>query len=163
MLGPAGDPSVGFGSTAHVARLLDAPVLLVVDTRGHSASLAALLHGFRSYRPDVRLSGVILNQVSSDRHERVLRDACAEIGLEVFGALRRNAAVDLPSRHLGLVTAAEHGAAAVRAGDAMAALVARSVDPAGPTRLGRSAPGLPAAAWKPPVRAVPGRPVVAVA
>jgi cobyrinic acid a,c-diamide synthase len=118
----------GFGSTAHVARLLDAPVVLVVDTRGHSSSLAAVLHGFRTYRTDVRLAGVILNQVGSDRHESVLRDACAEVGLEVFGALRRNANVDVPSRHLGLIPAAERGAAATRAIEAMSALVASSVD-----------------------------------
>src|SRR5947199_9521023 len=66
----------GFASTAHVARLLGAPVVLVVDARGQSTSIAALLHGFRSYRADVRLAGVILNQVGSDRHQQVLTDAC---------------------------------------------------------------------------------------
>ncbi|HEU5470551.1 MAG TPA: cobyrinate a,c-diamide synthase [Actinophytocola sp.] len=153
----------GFGSTAHVARLLGAPVVLVVDTRGHSASLAALLHGFRGYRPDVRLSGVILNQVGSDRHERVLRDACAEVGLQVFGALRRHAGVDVPSRHLGLVTAAEHGAAATRAIDAMAELVAASVALDGIVALARSGARSLAPPWDPGIEAAPGRPVVAVA
>ncbi|MDT7663137.1 MAG: cobyrinic acid a,c-diamide synthase, partial [Pseudonocardiales bacterium] len=66
---------VADGSTAHVARLLGAPVLLVVDTRGQSRSLAALLHGFVTYRPGTRLAGVVLNQVGSPRHEQVLRDA----------------------------------------------------------------------------------------
>ena len=79
----------GFGSTAHVARLLDAPVLLVVDTRGQGRSLAALLHGFRGFEPGVRLAGVLLNRVGSARHEQVLRDACAEAGLPVLGALGR--------------------------------------------------------------------------
>lgn len=152
----------GFGSTAHVAGLLGAPVVLVVDTRGHSSSIAALLHGFRSWRPEVRLAGVILNQVGSDRHEEVLRDACAEVGLEVFGVLRREAAVEVPSRHLGLVTAAEHGPAATRAVEAMADLVAGGVDLAAIVHLARSE-GAIAARWEPEVRPVPGRPVVAVA
>ncbi|HEV8562052.1 MAG TPA: cobyrinate a,c-diamide synthase [Actinophytocola sp.] len=150
----------GFGSTAHVARLLGAPVVLVVDARGHSASLAALLHGFRTYRPEVRLAGVILNQVGSDRHEAVLREACAEVGLEVFGVLRRHSDVDVPSRHLGLVTAAEHGAAALRAVDAMAGLVAAAVDLQSIIHLGQSNV-FPR--WEPEIEPVPGRPVIAVA
>jgi cobyrinic acid a,c-diamide synthase len=151
----------GFGSTAHVAQLLGAPVVLVVDTRGHSASLAALLHGFRSYRPDVRLAGVILNQVGSERHESVLRDACAEVGLPVLGAVRRHAAVDVPSRHLGLITAAEHGPAALRAVDAMAALAEVSVDLAAIVQLGQTRARFPA--WEPGIEPVRGSPVIAVA
>jgi cobyrinic acid a,c-diamide synthase len=134
-IGPSGDrypgqaaDQVADGSTAHVARLLGAPVLLVVDTRGQSRSLAALLHGFATYRPGTRLAGVVLNQVGSPRHEEVLRDACAEVGLPVLGALPRRDELAVPSRHLGLVTAAEHGAAATTAVDAMAELVARHVD-----------------------------------
>jgi cobyrinic acid a,c-diamide synthase len=151
----------GFGSTAHVAELLGAPVVLVVDTRGHSSSIAALLHGFRTWRPGVRLAGVILNQVGSDRHETVLRDACEDVGLDVLGVLRRNAAVEVPSRHLGLVTAAEHGPAAVRAVDAMADLVADGADLAAIVRLAQSRGDFPA--WEPDITPVPGRPVVAVA
>ena len=151
----------GFGSTAHVAELLGAPVVLVVDTRGHSSSIAALLHGFRTWRPGVRLAGVILNQVGSDRHEQVLRDACEDVGLAVLGVLRRNAAVDVPSRHLGLVTAAEHGSAAVRAVDAMADLVADGADLSAIVHLAQSGPGFPV--WEPDIEPVPSRPVVAVA
>jgi len=153
--------AAGFGSTAHVAELLGAPVVLVVDTRGHSSSIAALLHGFRTWRPTVRLAGVILNQVGSDRHETVLRDACADVGLDVFGVLRRNAAVTVPSRHLGLVTAAEHGAAAHDAVEAMADLVAGGVDLAAIVRLAQTGPSFPL--WEPDIAAVPGEPVVAVA
>ncbi|HEY4017428.1 MAG TPA: cobyrinate a,c-diamide synthase [Pseudonocardiaceae bacterium] len=131
--------AAGFGSTAHVATLLGAPVLLVVDARGQGRSLAALLSGFRSYDPSVRLAGVLLNQVGSDRHEEVLRAACEEVGLPVFGALRRGAEVSLPSRHLGLVPAIEHGAPAVRAVEAMADLVTRSVDLDGIMRLAATA------------------------
>ena len=139
----------GFGSTAHVAGLLDAPVLLVVDARGQSSSIAALLHGFRSFRPGVRLAGVVLNQVGSDRHDEVLRAACAEVGLPVLGSVRRAGAVDVPSRHLGLVPAAERGGAAVDAVAAMADLVARSVDLAAVVELASTAPPLTGPVWAP--------------
>ena len=77
----------GHGSTAHVAGLLGAPVVLVVDCRGQSRSVAALLHGFRSFDPATRVAAVVLNRVGSDRHEAVLRAACDEVGLPVLGAL----------------------------------------------------------------------------
>jgi cobyrinic acid a,c-diamide synthase len=122
----------GAGSTAQVANLLGAPVVLVVDCRGQSRSLAALLHGFRSFDAGddqrVRLAGVVLNRVGSARHEEVLRAAADEAGLPVLGALPRLDALAVPSRHLGLVTAAEHGDAAVAAVHAMAELVAAHVD-----------------------------------
>jgi cobyrinic acid a,c-diamide synthase len=118
----------GAGSTAEVARLLGAPVLLVVDCRGQSRSLAALLHGFRSFDPAVRICGVVLNRVGSARHEDVLRAAADEAGLPVLGALPRREALAVPSRHLGLVTAAEHGGAATTAVAAMAELVAAHVE-----------------------------------
>jgi cobyrinic acid a,c-diamide synthase len=157
--------TAGFGSTAHAARLLDAPVLLVVDGRGQGRSLAALLHGFRGYEPDVRLAGVVLNQVGSARHEQVLREACDEIGLPVLGAVPRGADVALPSRHLGLVPAAEHGEPARRAVAAMADLIARSVDLGAIRRLAATAGPLTATPWDPAVEvdAQPGRPVIAVA
>lgn len=151
----------GTGSTAHVAELLGAPVLLVVDTRGHSTSLAALLHGFRSWRPSTRLAGVVLNQVGSDRHEAVLRDACADVGLDVVGVLRRHAAVEVPSRHLGLVTAAEHGAAARKAVDAMATLIADGVALDAVMALAQGGPTF--TPWAPGLEPVTGRPVIAMA
>jgi cobyrinic acid a,c-diamide synthase len=152
----------GAGSTAHVAGLLGAPVLLVVDCRGQSRSLAALLHGFRSFDATVRLGGVVLNRVGSARHEDVLRAAADEAGLPVLGALPRRDALDVPSRHLGLVTAAEHGGAATAAVDAMAELVAAHVDRDGVAA--RAAP-LPAGPVWSPADAVgerAGSPVVAV-
>jgi cobyrinic acid a,c-diamide synthase len=118
----------GGGSTAHVAGLLEAPILLVVDCRGQARSLAALLHGFRSFDPTLRIGGVVLNRVGSARHEDVLRAAADEAGLPVLGALPRRDALAVPSRHLGLVTAAEHGGAATAAVDAMAELVVAHVD-----------------------------------
>jgi len=139
----------GRGSTAEVAGLLGAPVVLVVDTRGQSRSLAALLHGFRSFDPAVDLVGVVLNRVGSPRHEEVLRAAAAEVGLPVLGALPRREALAVPSRHLGLVTAAEHGSAATAAVDAMAELVAAHVDLDAVVALARPLP--PGPAWSPDV------------
>ena len=155
----------GVGSTAHVAKLLAAPVLFVVDARGQSRSLAALLHGFRGYDPTVRLGGVILNQVGSERHEQVLRSACAEVGLEVMGVLPRDPAFSLPSRHLGLVTAVEHGPEAVAAVDAIADAVAKHVDLDAIRGLAAIAPAMAVPPWSASaeVEAVAGSPVVAIA
>jgi cobyrinic acid a,c-diamide synthase len=154
--------SDGHGSTAEVAGLLGAPVVLVVDARGQSRSLAALLHGFRSFDARVDLAGVVLNRVGSPRHEEVLRAAAAEVGLPVLGALPRRDALAVPSRHLGLVTAVEHGAAAVAAVDAMATLVADHVDLDVVTALARPLPNGPAwsaaeAVWVKPGRVVSGK------
>ncbi|SDG33419.1 cobyrinic acid a,c-diamide synthase [Lentzea fradiae] len=155
--------TAGIGSTAHVAKLVNAPVLFVVDARGQSRSLAALLHGFRGYDPTVRLGGVILNQVGSERHEQVLRSACDEVGLDVLGVLPRDPRFSLPSRHLGLVTAAEHGAEAVAAVDAIAAAVAAHVDLDAVRALASSVPSMAVAAWEPEVERVRDEPVIAVA
>ena len=119
------------GSTAHVAALLGAPVILVVDARGQSHSIAALLHGFSTFDQSVRIAGVILNRVGSPRHEEVLRQACEHAGVPVFGAIPRADELSVPSRHLGLVTAIEHGEQARAAVEAMTALVGRHVDLAG--------------------------------
>jgi cobyrinic acid a,c-diamide synthase len=119
------------GSTAHVAALLGAPVILVVDVRGVSHSIAALLHGFSTFDSSVRIAGVILNRVGSPRHEDVLRQSCEHAGVPVFGAIPRNDELSVPSRHLGLVTAVEHGRQARTAVEAMTELVGRHVDLAG--------------------------------
>ena len=116
------------GSTAHVAGLLGAPVILVVDARGQSHSIAALLHGFSTFDTATRIAGVILNRVGSARHEQVLRQACEQAGVAVVGAIPRVAELELPTRHLGLVTAVEYGRRARLAVEAMTTLVARHVD-----------------------------------
>ncbi|MBU3067652.1 cobyrinate a,c-diamide synthase [Nocardia sp. NEAU-G5] len=126
---------VAEGSTAQIAALLGAPVVLVVDARGHSQSLAALLHGFATYDSEIRLGGVILNRVGSERHEQVLRAACDRVGLPVLGALPRMSELAVPSRHLGLIPAVEHGSAASSAVEAMIELVAAHVDLAAIARL----------------------------
>jgi cobyrinic acid a,c-diamide synthase len=162
-LGGDGDDD---GSTAHVARLLDAPVVLVVDARGQHRSVAALLAGFRDFDPRVRPAGVVLNRVGTERHAEALRAACAEVGMPVLGVVPRRAELAVPSRHLGLVTAAEHGDAARAAVDAMTALVAAHVDLDAIEALARRAPATAAAAWDPAreAAALDGRaPVVAVA
>ncbi|AHH20299.1 putative cobyrinic acid A,C-diamide synthase [Nocardia nova SH22a] len=135
------------GSTAQVAALLGAPVLLVVDARGHSQSLAALLHGFATFDSGVRLGGVILNRVGSPRHEQVLRAACARVGLPVLGALPRMDELSVPARHLGLIPAVEHGRAAQAAVAAMTDLVATHIDLAAVAHLAAADIGGPA--WDP--------------
>ena len=116
------------GSTAHVAGLLGAPVILVVDARGQSHSIAALLHGFSTFDTATRIAGVILNRVGSARHEHVLRQACEHAGVPVLGAIPRAVELELPTRYLGLVTAVEYGRRARLAVEAMTALVARHID-----------------------------------
>ncbi|WP_019699656.1 cobyrinate a,c-diamide synthase, partial [Mycobacterium avium] len=126
-IGPSG-ASPAAGSTAHVAALLGAPVVLVVDARGQSQSIAALLHGFSTFDAATRVAGVILNRVGSARHEQVLRQASEQAGVPVLGAIPRSAELELPTRYLGLVTAVEYGRRARLAVEAMTALVARHVD-----------------------------------
>ena len=151
------------GSTAHVAALLDAPVILVVDAAAQGRSVAALVHGFRSFGT-VRLGGVILNRVGSDRHETILREACEEVGTPVLGALRRADAVAAPSRHLGLIPAAERRSEALESVAALATLVAEHIDLDAVLALARSAPQFAAKPWTPQAEEpVPGRPVVALA
>ena len=152
------------GSTAQVAELLGAPVVLVVDARGQSQSIAALLQGFSGFHRGVRIGAVILNRVGSARHEQVLRQACEAVGVPVLGAIPRDDELAVPSRHLGLVTAVEHGEAALAAVAAMTALIARHVDLA--AVLGLAGSRVTAGSWSPDAvigEPVAGRPVVAVA
>ncbi|WP_033311030.1 cobyrinate a,c-diamide synthase [Streptomyces iakyrus] len=171
--GAAGEGELA--STAHVAKLLGAPVVLVVDASSQSRSVAALVHGFASWDPEVRVGGVILNKVASDRHEELLREALEQAGVPVLGVLRRAAQVSTPSRHLGLVPVAERQGAAVEAVAAMAAQVADGCDLGALEALARAAGAVPggSAPWTPaspahhptrPDEAVEHRaPVVAVA
>ncbi|MGV9581086.1 cobyrinate a,c-diamide synthase [Streptomyces sp. NPDC003509] len=151
-------------STAQVSKLLRAPVVLVVDASSQSRSVAALVHGFASWDPEVRIGGVILNKVASDRHEALLREALDESGLPVLGVLRRAPQVATPSRHLGLVPVAERRADALDAVRAMGARVREGCDLDALMALARSAPELSEEAWEPEARPRPeNRPVVAVA
>ncbi|MFD9393603.1 cobyrinate a,c-diamide synthase [Streptomyces sp. NPDC060000] len=143
--GAAGEGELA--STAQVAKLLRAPVVLVVDASSQSRSVAALVHGFASWDPEVRIGGVILNKVASDRHEELLREALESAGVPVLGVLRRMAQVDTPSRHLGLVPVAERRADAVEAVAAMAAQVSHGCDLEALVALARGAGALSCAAW----------------
>ncbi|MEV4490752.1 cobyrinate a,c-diamide synthase [Micromonospora coxensis] len=157
----------GYASTAHVARLIDAPVVLVLDTTAQGRSAAALVLGMRAFDPGVRVGGVILNRVGSPRHEGLLRDALAEVGVPVLGAVTRAVEVAAPARHLGLVPVAERAPESLAVVDALAGLVESTVDLDAVLDLARSAPPLTVAPWDPGLAvggpAGAGRPVVAVA
>ncbi len=105
--GAAGEGSSGNGSTADLGACLDWPVVLVLDVAGQAATAAAIALGCAHYRDDVRLAGVILNRVASDRHEALIRPAFQKIGVPVLGSVARSEALALPERHLGLVQASE--------------------------------------------------------
>ncbi|WP_374557449.1 cobyrinate a,c-diamide synthase [Micromonospora sp. RHAY321] len=164
------DGAVGrrdYASTAHVARLIGAPVLLVLDTTAQGRSAAALTLGMAAFDPAVRIGGVILNRVGSPRHETLLRDALAEVGVPVLGAVTRAAEVAAPARHLGLVPVAERAPESLAIVTALAELVESTVDLDAVLDLARTAPPLTAPAWN-PVAAVDGpvgaeRPRVALA
>ena len=101
----------GSGSTADIAALFDLPVLLVAEARRISQSIAAMLEGFIRFRPDVEVAGIVLNAVGGERHARTLLKACDDrFSTPVLGWLPRSDGLHVPSRHLGLVQAAEHPA-----------------------------------------------------
>ncbi|MFN6571822.1 cobyrinate a,c-diamide synthase [Dendronalium sp. ChiSLP03b] len=99
--------STDFASTAHIARLLNVPVVLVIDCSRLSGSVAAIAHGYRSLDPTIQIAGVILNRVGSDRHLSLLKDSLEPLQLPILGVLRRQDNITIPDRHLGLVPTAE--------------------------------------------------------
>jgi len=101
--------TAGFGSTADVAKLLQAPIVLIVDASSMSRSVAALVHGFNTFDPEVKLQGVILNRVKSSAQEKILREALIDLQIPVLGVLPKEGALHLPERHLGLVPVGENG------------------------------------------------------
>lgn len=110
MMGLFDGAADGSGSPADLAAALGLAVILVVDCARLSHSVAALVRGYAAHRDDIRVAGVILNKVGSDRHETMLRDALDQLGVSIFGVLRQDSALQLPERHLGLVQAREHAA-----------------------------------------------------
>ncbi|MDK4712046.1 cobyrinate a,c-diamide synthase [Rhizobium sp. CNPSo 4039] len=100
----------GTGTPADLAALLGLSVVLVVDCSRMSQSVAAIVSGFANFRADIRIAGVVLNRVASDRHERMLRQALDAVRMPVVAVIRSDASLALPERHLGLVQAGEHGA-----------------------------------------------------
>ena len=118
-------------STAHVAALLDAPVVLVVDASKMSGSVIAVVQGFNGIlqkRRGSRLAGVILNRVGSDTHEAQLREALRESRVPVLGAFRRSEEMNRPDRHLGLIPIVEHVGDVERSVKVLADLAAKHVD-----------------------------------
>jgi cobyrinic acid a,c-diamide synthase len=155
----------GFASTAHVAKLVQAPVIMVLDSSHMSRTAAAIVHGLNTFDPDVRLRGVIINKAGSERHASEIVEALQATGLAILGVLPRDAGIEIPSRHLGLVPAAEREEAAaaieqlgLRISDHLALEEIRAI--------AKSAPPLQAEPWSPTDQVQPsshGRPVVAVA
>ncbi len=96
-----------FASTAHIAKLLNLPVLLVIDCSRLSGSVAAIAHGYRSFDKDIHIAGVILNRVGSDRHLSLLQSSLEPLKIPIFGVLKRQDNITISDRHLGLVPTAE--------------------------------------------------------
>ena len=136
----AGDGSPS--STAHVAQLLRAPVVLVVDAGAMSGSVAALVHGFRTFDPGTGVAGVILNRVGSAGHEMLLREALADCGVPVLGALHRDDRLVWRDRHLGLVPVVERSSSVAGALDVLAATIGQRLDLRALSALAGTAPPL---------------------
>lgn len=122
-----GAPPDGKGATADLARILNLPVILILDVSHQAQSVAAVAKGFATLDPSVTIAGIILNKIGSPRHERMLRIALAPLDIPVLGAVHRQSGLQTPSRHLGLVQAAEHPDLEAFL-DQAAEIAARSVD-----------------------------------
>ncbi|MFV0462993.1 MAG: cobyrinate a,c-diamide synthase [Nostocoides sp.] len=159
----------GYASTAHIATLTQSPVVLVLDVARMSRTAAALAAGLAAYDRNVHVAGVILNKTGSARNDAEIRAALTDIGLPVLGGLPRDEDLATPSRHLGLVTAAERDASADLI-STLGAQVGGHLDLDALLALARSAPDLDAAGWDPAAEVAapdlgsePRRPVIAVA
>jgi len=115
------------GAAADLARLFGLPVLLVLDVSGQSQTAAAVAKGFASYDPAVRIAGVVLNRLGSERHRRLAGQAIEALGLPVVGGVMRDPSLTLPERHLGLVQAGEHADIDAHI-DRLAEVMERSID-----------------------------------
>ncbi|BAZ13453.1 cobyrinic acid a,c-diamide synthase [Calothrix sp. NIES-4071] len=102
-----GKETIPFASTAHISKLLNIPVILVVDCSRLSGSVAAIVHGYCTLDPNINIVGVVLNRVGSDRHLDLLNNALAPLQIKVLGVLRREDNISIPDRHLGLVPTSE--------------------------------------------------------
>jgi cobyrinic acid a,c-diamide synthase len=115
------------GASADLAAHFDLPVVLVLDVARQAQSAAAVVRGFAAHDPAVRITGVILNRVASEKHRVLVAAAIAALDMPVLGAVPREAALALPERHLGLVQAGEHGDLAALIGR-LAAMAERHLD-----------------------------------
>jgi cobyrinic acid a,c-diamide synthase len=140
------------GATADLASRFRLPVLLVVDVAGQAQSAAALVRGFAAHDPEVRIGGIVLNRVGSERHHRLVADAIAGLDVPILGSMPHDETVTLPERHLGLVQAGEHGDLAARL-ERLAAMAERCLAIDAVLKLAtppHPSSALPEAAMKPP-------------
>jgi cobyrinic acid a,c-diamide synthase len=160
--GVAGTPGRS-GAASDLAARLGLPVLLVLDVSGQSQSAAAVAAGFAAFNPSVRIGGVVLNRLGSERHRSLIADALAPLRIPLLGAIPRDETLVLPERHLGLVQASEHSDLAQRL-ERLAAMAERHLDLDAimsiATPLRGDAMAVPLSGGGPPVRATlapPGR------
>ncbi len=99
--------NLNYGSTAHIAKLLDLPVLLVIDCSRLSNSVAAIAYGYSYLDPDIKIAGLVLNRVGSDRHLELLKNALQPLGFPILGVFKRENDISIPDRHLGLIPTGE--------------------------------------------------------
>ena len=143
----------GTDSNAALAKLIGAPVILVVDTEGITRGIAPLLLGYKLFDTQVRIAGVILNKVAGPRHSRKLRDAVARYtDIPVVGCLKRDPSLSVRERHLGLTTPGETGEAEARVA-AIAAAVREGIDLDAIRAIAASAAPIPRTAPPPQPRA----------
>lgn len=140
--------TAGESSTAHVAGLTSSPVILVVDISHASRTHAAVIAGLAAFDPSVHIAGVILNKSASGRHADEVRDALAPTGIPVLGVLPRDAGVEMPSRHLGLVPAAERAESAATL-DRLTRVITEHVDLDAVVEIAKQASPLDGTAWDP--------------
>lgn len=115
------------GATADLAARFRLPVLLVVDVAGQAQSAAAVVRGFAAHDPEVKIGGIVLNRVGSERHRGLVADAVTGLGVPILGSLLRDETLALPERHLGLVQAGEHSDLEARL-DRLADMAERHLD-----------------------------------
>ncbi len=157
--------TAGEASTAHVAALTATPVLLIVDISHASRTHAAVIAGLAAFDAKVRIAGVILNKAGSARHADEVRDALGPTGMPVLGVLPRDDGIETPSRHLGLVPAAER-AESVQTLERMSEVIAAHIDIDAVVHIARGAAALHETPWDPALDIAPptpSRPVVAMA
>lgn len=132
----------GASSTAAIAILLQAPVILVIDAQSMGESAAAVALGYKLYDQDVRIAGVIINRLGSLPHEQIVRDGFGKIDIPIIGCLYRNSKLSLPERHLGLTPVLEHDAQEALA--VMQSDILKSIDIEQIMAIARTAPALEA-------------------
>ena len=98
----------GVSSTAEIAKILETPVILVIDAKSMGVSAAAIALGFREYDKDINLAGIILNRIGSENHKNMIESALEEINIKCLGAIRRDDSLKTPERHLGLLPTSEN-------------------------------------------------------